>query len=365
MQIIDADGHVNDRLCMDEVARYMPKGNQCAPVFPELDHLHTYFLAKNKAAPRTGNPSAKEWVEFMDRTGIDWTVVYPTAGLAVGRIVSVDWAIAACRAYNDWLYERFLNVCPRIKGMALIPVQEVESAVKELSRAVKELGMSGAMLPSNGEGLKAHLGAKIYWPIYEAAEKLGCSLAVHGGCHHHLGLDSFSTFYPVRALGHPFGIMVQAAGMLCNGVFDRFPNLRVAFLEGGATWVPFLMDRIDRSYEGPSDPDHLQVDLQGQFLMGSKWNEKPSEYFRRNVQAGRIFVGFDCDEVGLGFAVQRAGREPFLFASDFPHENFNAESCRREIDEVLRREDLSEKDKEALLSGNALRFYCLTNTNVF
>ena len=357
MRIIDADGHVNDRACMDELAKYMPKGNRFAPIFPELDHLHTYFLRKDKTVLRTGNPGPEAWIDLMDKTGIDWTVIYPTAGLSVGRIVSSDWATAACQAYNNWLHDRFLSANSRIKGMALIPVQSVESAVKELHRAVTELGMLGAMLPSNGEGLANHLGAEMYWPIYEEAEKLNCALAVHGGCHHQLGMDSFANFFPVRALGHPFSIMVQAAGMLFHGVFERFPGLRVAFLEGGATWVPFFMDRIDRSYEGLSSPDHLQVDLQGELLPGPKSGESASDYFRRHIREGRIYVGFDCDDAGLGFAIQRAGQEPFLFASDFPHEAINAEVCLREINELLGRRDLTDADKQAVLAGNALKLY--------
>src|SRR5246127_5590549 len=140
--------------------------------------------------------------------------------------------------------------------MALIPIQDADEAGKELPRAVRELGMVGAMLPSNGEGIKGHLGSKIYWPIYEEAEKLGCPLAVHVGCLHHLGMDTIGVYYPVHALGHPFGIMAQAAGLLSYGVFDRFPRLRVGFLEGGATWVPFFMDRLHPFY-----PPYFQVVL--------------------------------------------------------------------------------------------------------
>jgi predicted TIM-barrel fold metal-dependent hydrolase len=122
--------------------------------------------------------------------------------------------------------------------MGLIPLQNVEAAIAELHRAVKELGMLGGMLPSSGEAIHGHLGSKIYWPLYEEAEKVGCALAVHVGCLHHVGLDSFSTYYPVHALGHPFSLMIQAAAMLAHGVFDRFPSLRVAFLEGGAPGCP-------------------------------------------------------------------------------------------------------------------------------
>ena len=351
MQIIDADGHINDHACGDEIANYMPKGNQMARLFPEFDHLHFRYLKQNRR--NTGNPTPDDWMKFLDQTGISWTVIYPTAGLAVGRIMAEEWAIVACGAYNNWLYEHFLNKTDRLKGMALIPLQNVDAAIVELRRAVNDLGMLGGMLPSNGEAIQGHLGNKIYWPLYEEAEKLGCALAVHVGCLHHMGFDAFATYYPAHALGHPFSLMIQAAGMLAHGVFERFPRLRVAFLEGGATWVPFMMDRLDRSYHA----GHVQLDLDGNLLGGPKPGQKASDYFRQQLGAGRIFVGFDCDDDGLGTAIQKGGREAFLFGSDFPHEVFDAGKCRHEIDELLTRDDLTQADKQAALGGNALRFY--------
>lgn len=353
MQIIDADGHVTERVRGDEFMKYLPKGNQRDALFPALDHLHGYTLRPARDGGRAGfgSPDASEWVEFLDQTGIDWSVVYPTAGLAVGRIVAVDWAIVACQAYNNWLYEQYMNKTPRVKGMALIPVQDPQAAAAELHRAVTELGMPGAMLPSTGEGIKAHYGDASYYPIYEEAEKLGCALALHGGCHHHLGMDSFSTYYPVHALGHPFGVMIQCAAMLAHGIFERFPRLRAGYLEGGATWVPFFLDRMERSWEG-----HQQVDVQGNPI-GPDPKEGASAHFRRLVREGRLFVGFDIDDEGLGYAVQRGGREAFLFASDWPHEGFDAKTVRHEIEELIEREDLNEDDKVAALAGNAIRFY--------
>jgi predicted TIM-barrel fold metal-dependent hydrolase len=351
VQIIDADGHINDHACGDQIARYLPKGNQMANLFPDFDHLHFRYLKQNRRS--TGNPTPADWNEFLDKTGISWTVLYPTAGLAVGRIVAEDWAVVACQAYNTWLYEHYLNRNSKLKGVGLLPIQNVEGAITELRRCVTELGMLGGMLPSNGEAIQGHLGNKVYWPLYEEAEKLGCALAVHVGCLHHMGLDAFSTYYPVHALGHPFSLMIQAAAMLAHGIFERFPQLRVAFLEGGATWVPFLMDRFDRSYHD----GHLQLDLQGNLLGGPKSGEKASEYFKKQLREGRMFIGFDCDDDGLGNAIKKAGPEPFLFGSDFPHEVFDAAKCRHEIEELLERDDLTQADKEAALGGNALRFY--------
>lgn len=154
MQIIDADGHVNDRPCMDEISKFMPPGNR-TQVFPSFDHIHFHFLEGGEKRSRTGNVGPQEWIDFLDETEIDWTVVYPTAGLAVGRIVAEDWAIAACRAYNNWLHEKFTKVSPRIKGMALIPIQDSDAACAELRRAVRELGMAGAMLRPMAKGSKA------------------------------------------------------------------------------------------------------------------------------------------------------------------------------------------------------------------
>ena len=353
MEIIDADGHVNDGAGQEEIAKYMPAGNRSSQIFPTLDHLHFHYLRPERNRTALENPGPAEWLQFLDETEISYSVLYPTFGLAVGRFVSEHWAVAACRAYNNWLHQKFTSKSSRLKGMALIPIQDVEASVAELRRAVKELGMLGGMLPSNGEGIKNHLGANYYWPLYEEAEKLGCSLAVHVGSLHHLGMDGFSTYYPVHALGHPFGIAIQAAGLLAHGIFDKFPKVRVAFLEGGSTWVPFFLDRLDRSYH----PGHLQVDFDDRLVGGPKEGEKASDYLRRQIREGRIFVGFDVDDDGLGFAVRKAGREAFIFGSDFPHEVFNAPKCRKEIAKLLAREDLSADDKQAVLGGNAARFY--------
>ena len=137
----------------------MPKGNQMAKLFPESDHLHFRYLKQNRRT--TGNPSPDHWNRFLDNSGIGQTVLYPTAGLAVGRIIAPEWAVVACSAYNQWLYEKSLKKNSRLKGIALIPCQDIDAAVKELRRAVKELNMLGGMLPSNGDAIQGHLGSKI------------------------------------------------------------------------------------------------------------------------------------------------------------------------------------------------------------
>ena len=163
--INDADGHVNDYFFGDEIARYMPRGNQFSQMFPVFDHLHFRYLMKNRAPRHVGGsmktaPGPEEWLEFIEETGIAWSVLYPSAGLGVGRIVSVEWAVAACQAYNNWLHDRFTSTTPRLKGVGLIPIQDEEAAVAELQRCVRELGMAGAMLRPTARPSRATSGPR-------------------------------------------------------------------------------------------------------------------------------------------------------------------------------------------------------------
>src|SRR5207302_2992739 len=142
--------------------------------------------------------------------------------------------------------ETYVKRDPRFHGMALIPMQDPEAAVLELRRAVEELEFSGAMLQSTG--FNDHLGSKQFWPVWEEADRLGCAIGVHGGAHSGMGYDHMNVYTPVPAIGHPHGLLFQFAGMLFNGVFDRFPNARYGFMEGGVAWSLVAFERFERSH---------------------------------------------------------------------------------------------------------------------
>lgn len=350
IKVIDADGHVmEDESLFDYVeGSYRQRDHQLGwdRMFPSLDFHHVGgHTTRNPKGFGGGKPvGPEEWLEFIDFAGFEYSVLYPTKGLQVGNIGHPDWACFVARAYNNWLHCRYLKQSPRLKGMALIPLQDVEEAVNELRRAVVELGMLGAMLPSRG--LPMDLGHKTYWPVYAEAERLGCALAVHGGCHHSMGLDTFETFVPIHGLGHPFSLIIAFTGMVYHGVFNQFPRLRVGFLEGGAGWVTFWMDRMDRSHSY-----HIELNLRGKYK-GPPPEQRPSDY----LKSGQVFVGCEGGEEGLAYQVQRAGNHHFLFASDFPHE-IAPEDIVHEVREVLGFPGLTDEDKAAILRDNAKRFY--------
>src|SRR4029453_704300 len=147
MEIIDADGHVNDIADQEAIAKYMPAGNRSPQIFPVLDHLHFHYLRPDGNRVGLENPGPEEWGRFLDETRISRRVLYPIFGLAGGRFVAEHWAIAACRAYNTWLYEKFTSKSSRLKGMALLPIQDVEAAVAELHRSGTGFGVGAVLLP--------------------------------------------------------------------------------------------------------------------------------------------------------------------------------------------------------------------------
>jgi len=196
------------------------------------------------------------------------------------------------------------------------------------------------------------LGAKEYWPVYAEANRLGCCLAVHGGAHEGFGMDYLTPYAPINGLGHPFGQMVAFAGIIFNGIFDKFPNLRMGFMEAGVSWLQTCIERFDRGWE-----THIQYDPRREYIRLEP-GENVSAYIRRHIEAGRIFVGCEGTEPTLHQAIEAVGNKPFIFSSDFPHE-VNNDYCKHEIEEIVENKRLTDDDKHAVLHRNAKRLYAL------
>jgi len=352
-RIIDGDGHImedNAGIIARMESPYREIAQRKGVIFPPLDHLHVGRAVETPPQRDQRAPVGPQgWLDFLDDVGIEWTVLYPTTALAYGKIVSLDYAGAVSKAYNDWLHQTYMKFNPRFKGMALIPMQDPAEAAKELRRAVIELGMLGAMMPSNG--LAHPLGAKAYWPIYEEANRLGCCLAVHGGAHDRFGMDHMNMYVPVHALGHPWGLTISCADILYNGIFDRFPRVRIAFLEGGVAWLLLLLERLHASHE-----THFQYIPPAEY--GIREGEEPSVYVKKLIVENRFYLGIETEELTMPFAIKTVGNKPFLYSSDFPHE-VTHESCKHDIGELMESGEITEDDKAALLWRNAETFYKL------
>jgi predicted TIM-barrel fold metal-dependent hydrolase len=133
--------------------------------------------------------------------------------------------------------------------------------------------------------------------------------------------------------------MHQMVNMMFSGVFDRFPSLRMAFLESGSAWVLCALERMQREFE------HWSVLLRGQ--------KKPP---KEHLKSGRLFFEAELEDELLPYTVQLLGDKVLVFASDFPHftrADHIAESVRR----FQERADLSDETKKRILGENARRLY--------
>ncbi len=348
--VVDCDGHIVETV--EELAKFMdpatrkhalePARNR-EGVFPSLDGfhlaLHTGAAVRERVTASDHRPgSADDWLAFLDKAKIDRAVLFTSEGLSVGNIQNPRYAAAICRAYNDYVHETFARASGRLRPMALIAMQDPPGAAAELRRAVRDLVLAGAMIPSTG--LPLHLGHEYYRPVYAQAAELGCPLAVHGGANGRVGLETFSNFTASHVLHHSIPLMVALVALIYHGVFDRFPDLRVGFMEGGCGWISFLLDRMERD--------------ENYFDAADQPARRPIEY----LQGGRILIGCEGSEGSLAYVASRVGIEAFAYASDYPHE-VDLVDAIREIEEVADRPDLTESDKEAVLGGNAVRFFGL------
>src|SRR5207247_11221246 len=120
--------------------------------------------------------TADAWLRALDKGGMEQAVLFPTLGLFMSFIKDRTWAVQFCRAYNTLMHEEFITASPRLRAVALLPIQDPEAAAEELGRAVRELGHVGAMLAADGSDV---LGAECFKPFYAEAKRLDGLLSDH------------------------------------------------------------------------------------------------------------------------------------------------------------------------------------------
>jgi predicted TIM-barrel fold metal-dependent hydrolase len=362
LQAIDADGHVTEDH-VDWAQRMPEEFRDRAPTIVRDEHGRRQFLidgyrypnpmyegkgrwatmkleAANKANPAgMSDPQAR--LPDMDAEGIDLAVLFGTS-FAFHACSTPDWRYsqALCRAWNDWAAEYCAAAPDRLKFAALAPLGDPRAAAEETERAVRELGAVGITFPPNYAGRS--LDQTYFDPVYETAQRLGVPICVHASN----GSGKFSepigvhdNWLITHALTMPFGLTHALASVVCGGVLERFPTLRVAFLEGGCGWLPFFMDRLDEHVEKlPSLAPWL--------------TKSPSEHIR----GGRVLLTCEPEE-DLAYTLSRVGDDVIMYASDYAHWDSEYPDSARMIAE---REELTEVQKARILRENALRFYGLS-----
>jgi predicted TIM-barrel fold metal-dependent hydrolase len=285
----------------------------------------------------------------MDEEGIDVAIIFGTpVALTVNGLQDKGLAQAMCHGVNRWLAEEYLPADhKRLKGVGLIPCQDPPQAAKELEFLAQQTGIVSAMLPTNVYGI--NMGDRRFDPIYETAQAIGMPLSVHPQTGHDgeygqwgvmgAGSERMEKYSYVHATAFTFELQIALMHMIGEGVFDRFPRLKVAYMEGGAGWIPFWAERLDEHQEKlrPQWPD-LQ--------------RRPSEIVASNQ------VAFTCEpeESTLPYVLDRIGEAQIMYASDYAHWDCEFPNSVRMLSRI---EGLDERRRAAVLGQNAMRWFNL------
>jgi predicted TIM-barrel fold metal-dependent hydrolase len=282
-------------------------------------------------------------LEAMDVEGIDVAVLFPTRGLSILTLPNIEppFAAAIARAYNDWMFD-FCRADPaRLLGAGMLSVHDVNEAIREAERAAKELGFRAVFLRSNlVNGTTWH--DPYYEPLWSTLERLNMPLGFHEatGSRSRQTADCYDANFGIkRVYAQPFEQMLGLGSLLCGGVLERHPNLKVAILEANCSWVPWLLWRMDEGYEREGDvfmPD-LKI--------------PPSAYFKR-----QCVVSIEPDETPALGMMDEYG-EYMVFSTDYPH----TDSKYPEAVDAFLDLPITEEAKRRILWDNCARFYSVND----
>lgn len=340
---IDADGHILEHRA--DIVKYLEgsyKGRDtgiwpgCQPWDSSLGDTigHPYDYFENLTAAQ----QVKKWHEIMDDHDIEQTIVFPTGSGNIGKLQEPDFAIAATRAANTHFAADYAG--PRIKPMGVLPMRNPQAAAEEIRHSATKLNIVGFEILTTG--LPFGLGDPFYDPVYKAAEECGVALCIHGTRHwaSDFGSNLLRTFSEVHTYSFPAGVLLHFVSMLGNGVTVKFPKLNFAFMEIGATWLPYYLDRIDEHWEKRG---HVDMPL---------LKDKPSQVFKKS----NIKISIEAGETLLVETIKMAGAQHFMYATDIPHWDCEFPHSLGHLRESA---DLSNDIKQQILYGNAKALFRL------
>lgn len=288
-------------------------------------------------------------LKAMEREGIDVAILFRTALGMVTHIEGQDpsYSMALCRAFNDWLADFAKTDPKRLKGAAMLPLNDIPAAAKEAERAVKELDMIAVTLPSTvlNDRMPHDPGCDLLW---ETLQDLNIPATFHdtSGGYSNRNPGYWFREHPnntvlTHAFSFPMTLMMTIGSMTVGGVFQRFPRLRAAFLEGNCSWLPWLLYRLDEQWEGFGEGQEIQLD------------RLPSEYFKESC-----FVSVEPDGEHLQQVVETVGDDNIVISSDYPHDDSNYPYA---MDTFLAYDKVSEGTKKKILWDNCARLYNLNS----
>jgi uncharacterized protein len=221
---------------------------------------------------------------------------------------SIDESIALAAAFNDYYIDKGLGFDKRFRYAMMVPGQDIQASVAEIRRVGKHPQIAAIQVPL----VSILMGNRYWWPLYEAAQDFGLPLYIHPS-----GGDQIYQCAPASAGGNPdnyieryctIGQIAEASlnSLIMSGTFERFPKLKVIFVEWGFAWILHLNWRMDRAWRA----------LRHETPWVKKW---PSDYVREHVRFTTQPIDEPRNPAHLEQFFKIMGMDIFCFSTDFPH----------------------------------------------
>jgi predicted TIM-barrel fold metal-dependent hydrolase len=273
----------------------------------------------------------------MDSMGIDYMVVFPTPMLVLGMHPQVEVEVVIGNAFNKWLTEEILPQDPRIKAMLYLPFNHPEECVKAVETYADTPGVIGFSVTSTRFRAVNH---DSYMPLYSAIQATGKPLAFHSGFHWgDQSMQQCNRFISMHSISFVYYNLIHLTNWIINGLPERFPKLKVLWIESGLAWVPFIMQRLDSEYMMRSSEAPLLKRRPSEYIADMYFTSQPLE--RSNLKLTE--ATFDAIKA----------ETQLLFASDWPHWDFDLPNS------ITTLPFLNERAKRNILGFNAARLFNL------
>ena len=272
--------------------------------------------------------------------GVAGEVLYPSQGLFYFRVKDSGLMSAIFRAYNDWLAEFCRTDPSRLKGIAMVNLDDVGDGIKELERAAR-LGLAGAMITELPIEERRYDQPE-YEPFWATAEALGMPLSLHTATRRQgriRGAPGQTLRDASSRATKAFGPATSMCDMMFSGVFERYPRLIVAIVEFELSWAPHLLDTMDYTYRERHE----------EAVYSFKDGLRPSDLFHRN-----IVLSFQEDAIGIRLR-DVIGVDNMMWGSDYPHSESTFPQSRKILAEILAGVPADEQAK--IVGGTTARVY--------
>ncbi len=309
--------------------------------FEDPDNL---TLGDTMDSVRPGGYIPEEHIKDLEIDGVYASITYPTVGLLLYKVPDRELLNSVFRVYNDWLAEFCAPFPQRIKGIAMINLDNVGEAIEELERCAK-MGLVGAMIPVYPQPNRTYDSPE-YEPFWAAAQDLQIPLSLHTATNRPSVEEAKALEQePMVAaflVNMDYWVRMSLTHMIYSGVFERYPKLAVGSIEHELSWVPHFLERLDHMYnQRPREVAPYRF----------KENMIPSDFFHDNV-----FLSFQEDPLGMQMR-HIIGVDKLLWGSDYPHVESTFPKSQEILGEILA--DCTEEEKAKIAGGNAARVYNL------